>query len=355
MCLKISDGNKDIAWINSTKAICLFLVFLFHSEFYCDSRFFDLTSYYVRFYVSSFFFISGYLLFSKQLFSGLINLDAKHWWNHSGGGKIVLVNGFWRIIVPTIIFCTLIYFPKSIVRGDSVSLYDYFIDSILGKSSWFTWALFWAELLMVIVLLTRIRNVWFYFIFGVAMVLFERWIKNEGLLFLNDEAMPWNYRQGLLACVLLAYGGIYKKYEHHIDKVFTTKKGTIGLLLMTIAYVLIVYNKDSIPFYSSSLTAFSLSFISIFILVGFLKLVKGNTFTNYIGRHSIGFFFICGGLPNLLSLLLLKYLPFSLGAFLPMVVSVISYVIAFFIVYALNEYMPFLFDLRILWNKNSKK
>lgn len=350
MFLKLDNHKGDIQWINTMKVICLFLVFLFHSEYYCGIRFYDFTSYYVRFYVNSFFFLSGFLLFNKQLYTDLINLDAKEWWLQKGGGRTILRNGFWRIIVPTIIFCTLIYFPKAFLRGDVISLKDYCIDSILGKSSWFTWALFWAEVLMVFALLSRIKNVWLYFVFGVLMAVIAYLIKLKGIVFLNDEAMPWNYRQGLLACVFLAYGGLYKQYENQFNKLFMSKIGVFILLFLFVFYLLALYFKTPLD---SNLTLknYLLSFLSILILASLCKLFKGNSVTQYIGRHSIGFFFVCGGLPNVFAILLDRLLPFSTGAFLPMIVAIISFVIAFFLVYVLNEYLPFLFDLRLLWKK----
>ncbi len=350
MNIKVEDNKKDIQWINTMKAICLFLVFLFHSEFYCDVRFYDLTSYYVRFYVSSFFFMSGYLLLNKQLFSDMINLEAKKWWFQKGGGRTILSNGIWRIIIPTIIFCTLIFFPKNLLRGEEFSINDYLVDSILGKSSWFTWALFWAEVLMVIALLTRIKNIWFYFVFGIAMVVIEFFIKTNGIIFLNDEAMPWNYRQGLLACIFLAFGGVYKKYEDKLNIIFLSKTGKLVLLMMAILYVFLIFNR-----YNSMFLFYFLSFLSIIILVYICKMFKGNNITKYIGRHSIGFFFVCGGLPNVFFILTTKCVPISLGPSLPLVVAVLSYIFAFFLVYVLNEYLPFLFDLRVLWNNKNKK
>ena len=346
MNIQVADSKRDIQWINTMKTICLFLVFLFHSEFYCGARFFNFSSYYVRFYVSAFFFISGYLLFNKQLFSDLINLTVSEWWTQKGGGRTIISNGIWRIVIPTIIFCTLIYFPKSILRGAEMSLYDYVIDSILGKSSWFTWALFWAEVLMVLALLTRIKSIWFYFIFGIMMIVLEYIIKSNNIIFFNDEAMPWNYRQGLLACVFLAYGGVYRAYEQNLNKFFLSRMGFFVLLIMSAIYIYLVYYRID-----STVIQYCLSCLSILILVYFCKMFNGNNITKYIGRHSIGFFFVCGGLPNVFSVLITKYVPLSLGAMLPLVVAILSFFFAFFIVYALNEYLPFLFDLRILWNK----
>lgn len=347
---KIEKSRKDILWIDFMKAICLFLVFLFHSEFYCGVRFFEFTNYYARFFVNSFFFISGYLIFNKQLFSDLINLKAREWWFQRGGGRTMLTNGFWRIIVPTIIFCALIYFPKSILRGDDINFRDFFIDSFLGKSFWFTWALFWAELLIIISLLTRIKSIWFYVLFGIVMIYLEILIEHKGVIFFNNESMPWNYRKGMLACIFLAYGGVYKKFENRLDRFFLSTKGFFVLALMTLVYIIDIYNNKLMNADSSTLYYYYLSFLSIFILVYACKLCKGNNVTKYIGRSSIGFFFLSGALPNVFSLLVFKFNSGLIGPIMPLVVAIISFLFAFILVYALKKYLPFLFDLRLLWN-----
>ena len=59
--------EKNIKWINAIKALCIIFVFLRH----CESCY-GMTSgvygnFYLPFYVNAFFFVSGYLLFWKQL------------------------------------------------------------------------------------------------------------------------------------------------------------------------------------------------------------------------------------------------------------------------------------------------
>ena len=64
-------NNKNILWINLLKAICIIGVFWVHSANYfgvCT----PLGTYILPFYVNGFFFISGYLLFRKQLSEPLV-------------------------------------------------------------------------------------------------------------------------------------------------------------------------------------------------------------------------------------------------------------------------------------------
>lgn len=64
-------NNKNILWINLLKAICIIGVFWVHSANYFGVST-PLGSYIHPYYVNGFFFISGYLLFRKQLSEPLI-------------------------------------------------------------------------------------------------------------------------------------------------------------------------------------------------------------------------------------------------------------------------------------------
>lgn len=71
--------SKGINWINALKAICIILVFLRHSEAYYgkDLGWFD--GLFLTVYVNAFFFVSGYLLFWKQLSEPKILEDTENY------------------------------------------------------------------------------------------------------------------------------------------------------------------------------------------------------------------------------------------------------------------------------------
>lgn len=77
-------GKKDINWINALKAFCIIFVFLRHCGNYdgADLGWFD--GIYLPFYVNAFIFVSGYLLFWKQLFEPKI-MENRRLYMTSGG------------------------------------------------------------------------------------------------------------------------------------------------------------------------------------------------------------------------------------------------------------------------------
>lgn len=59
--------KTELPWVNYIKAICLFFIYFHHCEFYTGWHNNMLDAFYAPFFVNSFFVISGYLLFKKQL------------------------------------------------------------------------------------------------------------------------------------------------------------------------------------------------------------------------------------------------------------------------------------------------
>lgn len=85
----MDDMKKDIPWINTVKVLCMIIIYFYHTTVYMQ---FDISNsihpYYRLFYTNAFFFVSGYLLFSKQLSFPLKSLDFKGWNNAVGGVRL---------------------------------------------------------------------------------------------------------------------------------------------------------------------------------------------------------------------------------------------------------------------------
>ena len=81
---------KDIAWINTVKALCIIGVFFVHSQMYYGCWQQNLNQFILPFYVNGFLFISGYLLFWKQLSKPRIDEDKRQYISRVGGGQIII-------------------------------------------------------------------------------------------------------------------------------------------------------------------------------------------------------------------------------------------------------------------------
>lgn len=103
------DYKKNIQWINHLKAICIIGVFYVHCNQYYGLQTNVVNNFIHPFYVIAFFFVSGYLLFRKQLSESFINQKIEEY--VIGGGKILGTNILWRLIMPTILFSIIEFSP----------------------------------------------------------------------------------------------------------------------------------------------------------------------------------------------------------------------------------------------------
>ena len=63
----LQNNSKNIFWINAVKAICILAVYFVHCQLYYGYWLQGVNVFIHPIYVNGFFFISGYLLFRKQL------------------------------------------------------------------------------------------------------------------------------------------------------------------------------------------------------------------------------------------------------------------------------------------------
>lgn len=343
--------DKEITWINHAKCICMLFVYLDHSEFFCGCKIGTVRNLFLPIFVNAFFIISGYLLFKKQLSMEMITQRRSVWMR--GGGSNLFFNIMWKIVIPTITFSFLLFFPKIILRGKAFNWYSLICDTLLGGSIWFTCALAVAELLLLLALFSRARNIWLYVALGIFTATLSYY------LFVNKVSMdyniqtPWAYKSGLSALLLMAFGGVYWVYENNIESFFKRWRSLV-ISVMVIFYVgFCFYFFDR---YCGTLLKHPLNLISIFviiigvyILINICRCLPASRFSYYFGRHSLGLYLLSGAIPNVIAVLLLKVFPQSLG--LTMVTWAISVMIGMVMVYMINRFVPFLLDLRLLRKK----
>lgn len=344
-------------WINWMKTICFFFIFLSHSEYYLGYG--NTLPYYEHFYTNAFFFISGYLLLGKQLTEEKIQMDSYTWWHTTKGGRYVLMNGIWKILIPSILFCALFFFPKNLLRGNPFVLQDFVLDTIFGRASWFTWALFIAEMVILSVLCFRRKSVWTFLLVCVVMAILVSIIDSYNMTIMGDREMPFNYRRGLLASVYLSLGGVYMQYESFIDKLVAKRTWRFVLISFAVLYLLIVSLAQRSSELHSLLSLYAFNYllgaISIIALTYICKRLEGSQVSDYIGRYSIGFFFFCGAFPNIFAVIANRLGAHFRFVFMPFIIAIVSYYVVYWLVLFLNKYMPFLFDLRVIWNKIENK
>lgn len=259
-------------------------------------------------------------------------------------GAKTIKNVLYKIAVPSVIFSLLEVYPKRMVRGGKLDLFDFVYETIGGGTYWFTSALVVAEVLIICMMMaSRSKNIWFYVI-CCTLLSYLGTIDSVTGLFLWKDKYLWFWGSGLTSLVFLAMGGVYWKYEKNI------RIGNFGVVFLVVIWALCIYIWDK----ELKFTPFNrwLNIRGVFVggLASFLlvcickKLLKVN-FLNYIGNNSIGFYFFSGAIPTIYSVI---YKNVSgdvslLGMFAIYIASILS---SFILVYFINHFCPFLFDLR---------
>lgn len=197
--------------------------------------------------------------------------------------------------------------------------------------------------------MSRVRDIWWYFAGGILLTLLGGWVVGTHFSFVADQpGFPWMYRQGLLCSVFLGLGGLGWKYEEKIRR-------WLSPWLLAVASA--VYVAVEVGFYHDvrcTLSASSLNLLGVVVsCIGCLLVaalcgwIGRSGFLRFVGRNSIGMYFLSGGVPMVTALLIRRLLPSASLAGL-LLVFVLSVGIALAVVKLLAAYAPWVFNLREL-------
>ncbi len=266
----------------------MLFVILYHSQIYYMN---DSSSsfIYTPFFLTFFFFLSGYTF-------GLGEFVARR-----------KVEGVLRgIILPYFIFTTIIYMPKAIVRGQSTEIADMAAYILCGYASWFVAALAVAQLLFIAAL-RYVRSA--VGIFSVAAVL----LVAAALLKAHIPGpVPWYFLAGFVAFFYVASGYFYRKSERRV----LTWLHSGAMLPISLAVYLAVVACDyrfaigsewrELPLVNMAVEVVKAS-AGIVMMLCISYNFPRISILQYIGRHSLIFYFLNGGVITVICLLINKY------------------------------------------------
>lgn len=346
------DNKKNIPWINTLKAICIILVFMRHCELFYGYQIGWFNCITEPIYVNAFFLVSGYLLFKKQLSDTIMGQNTITYIH--GGGKLLATNVLYRIMIPSTIFALIEFVPKNIIRNTPINAVEMFVDTIGGCTYWFTGALAIAQFIILFMLLTRAKNIWMYVVASAGVATLGWWLADSRFEIIEGhDVFPWQYKNGFIATIYICLGGVYWKYEEKIRKL---------LNIWTLILLLIVYCIVSLLYLNYANCTTSLCKINIYgvilsvwgsiLLIELCRHIPQKNWLSFIGQQSIGFYFLSGALPTVISMLLNKYMKENFIVLI--MIFLLCMLFSYIIVYLLNRYFSFLFDLRRLWCKSPK-
>lgn len=346
------NQKKDIYWINALKAICMIFIFFGHSELFYNLYFSPVDWFRLSFNTNAFFFVSGYLLFWKQLTSPRIDADVHQF--ISGGLKKTLANILFRIVIPSVLFSLVVFFPKNFLRGDTFTMREFLYDTIGGTTCWFTSALAVAEIILLFLLITRKRSIWFYVPFCFVLSCFGWWLADNGInMIQGTSSFPWHYKQALISLSYIIAGGVYWRYEEQIRKVL--HKWVLVVLTIAFAVVILLYH-DKMEFITSlnriNLLGYIVTIWATILLIELCRCIPEIKALSFIGQNTMGYYFLSGGVPNVIAILAIKIMP-NLHWWMLLLIWILSLIVATLVIIILNQRLPWFFDLRLFRTKKN--
>lgn len=338
--MRLSTHNNRLPWVTDIKGLCMILVYVRHCPIFLGEDIGLLGNYIEPVLVNAFFLVSGYLFFRKRINAPF---GIREFSNSTG-------NIFFRTILPSIIFALLFFFPKTVFDGESFSLPDLLLDTIGGCTYWFTSALSVSQILMLLLLLCGILDLKALSLISIAFCITGVWLAKSGVAIIPGQPdFPWMYRQGFIAMVFFVAGGVYMQYEEKIDRILTAP---VIVLLCLIYFGSLTFWYESI-LCTPSLCWFNfqgavIGIIGCLLLIRFFKFLPNWRPLCFIGDNSIGFYFLCGGVPKIIAAFFAS-IPWIPGGWVIITLSVvISLSIAWTGVVMIKRFLPFMLDLRIL-------
>lgn len=333
--------KKRLHWVDTAKAVCIICVYIAHTYGFLGKSTAPCKLLVYPFYVNTFFFISGYLLYKKHLISSSISTYSLNIF------KKGILDCIYRLAIPTIIFSTIIYLPKIFFHNQLFSFSTFLIEIFGGVSFWFTSALFIAQITILFIFLTRKQNFLFYLIL-------------TSIIFLTLQAFcdftpqpainyfPWYWRTGLIYTLIMTIGGAYAICEKMINKWF--------VMIMAITsfvgyYLLFTENEVTCLGLSGRCTfaGFITSISTCIIIVETSKRVSSKKILTFIGENSIIFYFLSGAMPATYITLFTRL--GITGNSIVWLTFILSITNSYFITYIVKKYIPFLTDIRLIIKK----
>ncbi len=281
---KRREEKRRIKWVDISRGIAFLMVIYSHQDF-CNSA---IMKYFYPIYLSTFFFVSGYLTKDRQTFKTVFEQRTR------------------TLLLPLLMLGTImIAMSLAFSFNQPISASEAFKGMIFQTGEhtilWFVAALY-------------IYSLFFYWIdrwcssskalLAVAILLY---VANNILRYQFDiVSSPWHLSGLGFACYFMSLGKLFKRYEAAIDKRVNIATMLIGLAVYIVATT---FSDHLISVYGSPLCIDSLllTTLGIFVCVYFSKLVfRSEPLTMFVGANSLFYFAFHGKVYSLVQALAIK-------------------------------------------------
>ena len=278
-------------WIDVARGLCMAAILYDHTEVYYTGDNIIPYHLYVTNALIAFYLISGYLFYKSRT----LYLKRK------------MASIFRSLIRTYFVFTTLMAAPKTWAHQGELSLTDVFTNIALGKASWFVASLIMAEIIFSIIIHISKQKTWTLSILSFICLSLSIYLS------IHHRSYPWQFNNALQAVFILYIGYMYHQHEEEFHR-FDTPFYTSLLLILLICLKIYERYHDMNMFISPIVIDNYLIFFTDVLVATWLLMRLCQWLSNrlpcylltFTGKNSIIYYFLCGGVPMLVTMALEK-------------------------------------------------
>ena len=311
-------------WIDTTRAACMLVIYLFHAYVYCqlfDQRLMGLISVTINVFVV----VSGYLFYQNHA------ADSPRQLSLAADLRRVMS----RLVWPTVLFAAVLFVPKMWFNRAELQWSVFFYNVLGGMTFWFTSALAVTQLLFSLLFSAkRIPQAWHLLLVLPFFLL--------GYFDATLENFPWHWKDGFEFTLYFALGGYYFRHERGFNILFRRFRVSIIILYSALSLIYAFWPNPA-SFLIFNVASFPMA-LSLFRCTP-----KGHRFLSFIGRNSLMFYLLCGLTPAAWTTLLCHTIGIHFWS--PWVVFPLSLITSWLLVAGMGRYKILGLLLGIKWRK----
>jgi len=272
--LLLGNSKKRVEWVDIGKYICIMFVIVSHTE----SGTATLQKFYLPFFLSTFFFLSGYVYNQPPSFKEHLRKKAK------------------GLLVPWFIFSNLNIILSAVVSfRENQSIASEFVWNLLqirshGDGVWFVAALFMAYLPFYFFIKwgKPAKACAVAFCLSLCSILYSN-LMPKGLLPWGDAALPWHLEYVFQAMLWMVLGYYFRVYAEKKWDALNTVPFRIALWA---AYFIVSFTFDYAWGYR--LVSYLQSAVGIMAVISLSKSLKSNDYLRFVGANTLTYFALHG-------------------------------------------------------------
>ena len=265
--MSVAAEKKRVVWVDILKYVCMFFVFVSHVDITPP----PLLAFLSPFFLTAFFFVSGYTHNTKKSFGRMLVDKLK---------GILLPWAIYSFFCSVLLNCYLWGWPNFWLYLGRMFMQIRGQDDTL----WFLACLFVSYIPFYFV--AKYLNKWH----GLAVSLACAVISIVSVRAFGN-IVPWHVQSAGVVMFFLQSGLCFKDVEPFFDKCFYSKKWPVAVALLV--YIgIVIFDLDlaiiNINAYGRSMVEwFTVTVFSVMVAVGVAKLIPSNRFMLYIGRNTL--------------------------------------------------------------------